>query len=604
MAYSDVVLATTGISTYWKLGETVGTTAADSQDSATGTYTGGYTLGVTGIPGSADTAVSFNGTTGYINVPDTAAIDLGNTFSLEFWIKRGSTGSVQVLAGKGPTGGYTPAIESNNKPTFYGYALGGSCESSVAITDTTTWHHVVFVAGGGVNNDKIYVDGADVTVTLADLTFLDTTAALIIGADNGPSTFYNGALSNVAFYTVALSGATILAHYNAGISLGSGTGYGDGSYGDGTYGVRTTTTPKAGTESFGFTESASLQITASRTDTWTVTDANSGISLTGPAETFGFSDVAALSQLFAVTDALTQTEGVPSIGISASDSWLLSEVSSLANTLNATDALTITEGIPQIAQAVTDLWTLSEASAIATALAATDAWALSDASALVAQLARTDAWTLSEASAIAAALAASDLWTLSEVSSASQLLSVAASDTWTLSEVSALAQALSATDTATQSEGASSILANLAALDTFTLAELTASTVALSVTDPAVLAEAAALANALGVSDSFSLTENKLLTITQQIIASDLATLAESASVVPFLGVAPDVQLPTTANIAVWLASAILAEKFAEVALANSTRTALVVSKLSEANVIDLKPVAVIAPYQTRAIIA
>src|SRR5437867_3175240 len=73
-AYVDTVTADhpTG---YWRLGDSTGTTAVDNSASqVNGTYVGSPALGQTGAV-QGDTAVTFNGTSQYMRVPYTAALN-------------------------------------------------------------------------------------------------------------------------------------------------------------------------------------------------------------------------------------------------------------------------------------------------------------------------------------------------------------------------------------------------------------------------------------------------------------------------------------------------------------------------------------------------
>src|SRR5581483_1428779 len=75
--YSDVVLGTTGLVSFWRLNEQSGTTAADSQDSNPGTYENGVTLGGPSLV-LVDTdnfAASFDGATQFVSVPFAANIN-------------------------------------------------------------------------------------------------------------------------------------------------------------------------------------------------------------------------------------------------------------------------------------------------------------------------------------------------------------------------------------------------------------------------------------------------------------------------------------------------------------------------------------------------
>jgi hypothetical protein len=68
---------------YWRLGESAGTSAADSSGNGfTGTYIGVYTLAQAGALVDTDTSVSF-GTTGRVTVAHNASLSIPTTVSVE-----------------------------------------------------------------------------------------------------------------------------------------------------------------------------------------------------------------------------------------------------------------------------------------------------------------------------------------------------------------------------------------------------------------------------------------------------------------------------------------------------------------------------------------
>lgn len=212
--YAAVVASDSPVS-YWRLGEPSGTVAADTLGASPGTYTGSPTLGSTGaITGDADTAVDFNGTTQYVTVPDAAALDLGNTLSIEVWVKRARSGAIyEQFVNKG-TGAYALQFYNNDRVYIVRGDIIEVAHSSITITDTN-WHHIVGTkdASGG----KVYIDGVDVTVADTNATLTDNANALIIGAyRTGASEFFQGSIDEVAVYSTALSAARVLAHYSAG----------------------------------------------------------------------------------------------------------------------------------------------------------------------------------------------------------------------------------------------------------------------------------------------------------------------------------------------------------------------------------------------------
>jgi hypothetical protein len=99
-AYADQVLADSPIS-YWRLGETSGSTASDATGVNPGTYIGGVTLGQPGaLTGDPNSAASFDGVNDYTVVPDSSTLDLTSGVTVEAWIKRSKSGVWQVAVGK------------------------------------------------------------------------------------------------------------------------------------------------------------------------------------------------------------------------------------------------------------------------------------------------------------------------------------------------------------------------------------------------------------------------------------------------------------------------------------------------------------------------
>ena len=102
-AYSSAILSTAGLVSYWRLGESSGTVACDGAGSNNGVYQAGTTLGQPGaIVSDPDTAVALDGAAGWVQVPASSSLNVGDRFSIEAWVKRGSVGTAasQVVASK------------------------------------------------------------------------------------------------------------------------------------------------------------------------------------------------------------------------------------------------------------------------------------------------------------------------------------------------------------------------------------------------------------------------------------------------------------------------------------------------------------------------
>ncbi len=224
-SYRDVVGDDDPVS-YWRLGETAGTAAADRQAANAGTYVGSPALDRTGAPaGDADRSPLFSGATQYVNVPDSASLDtLGNAgITLEIWAKRSSAtgaGSDLNLFSKGCNAAELTLTAASGEVRFYKSCSGGAplaTSTAAANIDDTEWHHIVATKAG--TTSKLYVDGVDVTVIGTDSTLAATNVALRISAyDSGGGLFdfFPGRLDEAAVYSRALTATEVNLHYNAG----------------------------------------------------------------------------------------------------------------------------------------------------------------------------------------------------------------------------------------------------------------------------------------------------------------------------------------------------------------------------------------------------
>ncbi len=223
MAYQDVILAEASLAAYWRLGETSGTSAADSKGTNTGTYTGTYTLGAAGvIRGDPNKALTVSGA-GYVSVPAAAALNLGDVFSLEAWVRHpnptGFNGLVQSIVDKGALA-YFMRLQGTATGAQLQLRINSNATVAFAskeITDTAG-HHVVATKNGATV--KLYLDGVDVTGTTAAATAVNSTFALAIGTDDlgngGPTDFLNATVDEVAVYNTALGSAAVVSHFNVG----------------------------------------------------------------------------------------------------------------------------------------------------------------------------------------------------------------------------------------------------------------------------------------------------------------------------------------------------------------------------------------------------
>jgi hypothetical protein len=224
--YSATVRGSSGLVSYWRLGETAGTVALDDEPTApnNGTYGNAPTLGVTGaIAGDTNTAVTFNGTNQYATVPR----QIQDDFSIEFFFK--STQGIGTAPWWWSGAGLVDA-EMNAGNDDFGIALRSDGRvmagtgnlagpTDVTITSTTAgynngiWHHVVFTRTRASGAIKIYVDGSLEASGTAYTNSLAANPQLTIGRIASGGNYFAGSLDDIAVYNVVLTDTQVATHY-------------------------------------------------------------------------------------------------------------------------------------------------------------------------------------------------------------------------------------------------------------------------------------------------------------------------------------------------------------------------------------------------------
>jgi PKD repeat protein len=243
--YTDSVLATAGLAHYWRMGETSGSSFADSKGSSPATTFGEPTLGVTGgVANDPDRAAQFDGS----NDAAKASIDLSGTHAItvEFWLKWDNFANDDRLAMEftpnfnGSPGGFLVDPNAPQLGGTFGVGLGsGSSRNTVYFERPTAgeWHHYAFVldtSAPAAQQIIPYVDGKAVSYQKGDsgtgggnfanstLNFMSRNASELFGA---------GALDELAIYRRTLGPTTIADHYNAIVPTGGGEGGEEGGSG-------------------------------------------------------------------------------------------------------------------------------------------------------------------------------------------------------------------------------------------------------------------------------------------------------------------------------------------------------------------------------------
>jgi hypothetical protein len=201
---------------YWRLAETSGYAQDETGIAGLGRYVNGVTRGVAGaLVTDDDLAARFDGVDDYVSIGHSSALNVGDTFSYELWLKRGTAqGTSQRLLHKG-AGPAALGLGANNKLVLLpgGAGVATTATSASAITDQS-WHHVVATKSGA--SARIYVDGVDVTTLVTNTTMTASTTSLNIARATSGSAYTNADIDEVAVYPVALSAERVRAHLEAG----------------------------------------------------------------------------------------------------------------------------------------------------------------------------------------------------------------------------------------------------------------------------------------------------------------------------------------------------------------------------------------------------
>lgn len=166
-------------------------------------------------PGLVDEAFLLNGTSAFVQVPDSPALNFGtNDFTASLWVNFKSTSGQQVLIEKwatAPLSGWSLIKMANNQLRLaLSNGAGGEIDvdsGSLAIPLTNWVHYAVRRQN---NQFTIFTNGVQVASGSASPN-LSAATSLKFGTRGGTSFFLNGGIDEVTLYSRALSTAEITA---------------------------------------------------------------------------------------------------------------------------------------------------------------------------------------------------------------------------------------------------------------------------------------------------------------------------------------------------------------------------------------------------------
>jgi RHS repeat-associated protein len=220
----------------WRLGETSGTTAADSSGAGhNGTYQNAPTLGINGALSSGyddDGAVDLNGTNQRVSSnynPFTGS----SVRTFEGWARRDTDTTRDALFGGTGVTENAPYLwlgvqgSSTNPPSTVTWQpsgnSGGGTQWDNAWPGTGQWVHWALVFNDAADTAELFVNGQSKGVRSIPTSYGLLSSSFQLGGWIGLNTLkdpFDGAMDEVAVYERGLSADELSAHYQAGLRAG------------------------------------------------------------------------------------------------------------------------------------------------------------------------------------------------------------------------------------------------------------------------------------------------------------------------------------------------------------------------------------------------
>jgi hypothetical protein len=216
VAEAAVLVPHPGLVGWWRFDEGTGSVAGDSS----GNGNNGTVHGATWVTGKYGKALSFNGTSSYVDIPLSNSLKGFTELTISFWAKKTSTVDFAGLVADDYGSGrqwdlldHTNGVGATDNICFYitdGVA-GDTLLSSHALP-IGVWQYVTVVFKGS-NFIKFYINGAIDTQKSTTLSQTNPTPVFDHWIGRYSSYYFNGIIDEVRIYNRALSAAEIQSDF-------------------------------------------------------------------------------------------------------------------------------------------------------------------------------------------------------------------------------------------------------------------------------------------------------------------------------------------------------------------------------------------------------
>ena len=194
---------------YYRMDTASGTTVTDLSPSHNdGTITGGATLNQPGALADGNPAITLDGSTGYVSLPNVAV----TAYSIEAWLNPGSHSTFMGIINGIGAGQLNYYLNTQSQLYFYTTNTNGQRTEFGPVPTALpggAWSHTVLTAGPA--GRAIYINGA---LALSDDVVPEADVFNQLGASNGH--YWAGSMDDVAIYSAVLTPPQIAAHCHAG----------------------------------------------------------------------------------------------------------------------------------------------------------------------------------------------------------------------------------------------------------------------------------------------------------------------------------------------------------------------------------------------------
>jgi hypothetical protein len=206
----------TGLVAAYGFEEGTGTAVADSSGKGNN---GTITAATWSTAGKHGKALSFNGTSAQVSVPDANSLDLTTGMTLEAWVNPTALGIWRTVIFKERTGGMLYSLYANdgaNKPVGQVFLANG--EQNAAGTGPlplNTWTHLAATYDGSAV--RLYVNGNLVRTFAVSGSLANTSSPLRIGGNSIWGERFAGLIDDVRVYNRPLGASEIQSDMAAGV---------------------------------------------------------------------------------------------------------------------------------------------------------------------------------------------------------------------------------------------------------------------------------------------------------------------------------------------------------------------------------------------------